>query len=445
MLDRTTTSADRREVPVHALCKGLYVYELDRPWLETPFLFQGFRIETDEELEMLRTYCQHVFVDVVRSDANALAEIDKGVASTVRKMNHQVLPPTRTRTTLSERDRVDAFGGDAFPDKSKFREMVRVAHEARSQAREAVDSAMEDTRLGHAVDVPALRDAVSKMTQSVIGNASAALWLTALKNVSEYTAIHCINVCVLSLAFARHVGLPVRELRSIGLGALLHDVGKARTPTEILEKPGRLTDEEYEIIKRHPEDGYQMVSEAGHVSPDALSIIRLHHERLCGTGYPFGLSGADIPQCVRIVSIVDVYDAMTTKRSYQNAKSPDTALKVLYEERGTTFDDNLVTHFIRCIGIFPVGSLVELDTGAIGLVVASSAHAHLQPTILMLRTPDGAPYEKRLLVNLASLNDDDRVRHGRRIVRGVDPHSTGIDIASVVAEEFDLESMVAGG
>ena len=429
-------------VPVHNLCKGLYVVELDRPWLGTPFLFQGFRIESDEELSTLQSWCKEVFVDPVRSDAEALAEAQKGIQPpSVQSQNR--LPPTgHGRPSLAERDRVDAFGDSAFPDREKFREMVRVAHEARSQARDAVHSAMDDTRLGHAVDVPALRNAVSKMTQSVIGNASAALWLTALKNISEYTAIHCINVCVLSLAFGRHLGLPVRELRSIGLGSLLHDVGKAKTPSEILDKPGALTEEEFEIIKRHPEDGYRMVSEAGHVSPQALDIIRLHHERINGGGYPLDLSGDQISRYVRIVSIADVYDAMTTNRSYQDAKSPDTALKVLYEGRGRAFDDELVTQFIRCIGIFPVGSLVELDTGAIGLVVASSTNAHLQPTVLMLRTPDGEPYEKRLLINLAQLEDDDRARVGHRIVRGLDATSTGIDIASIAQKEFGLDELV---
>lgn len=424
-------------VPVGSLCHGLYVAELDRPWLGTPFLFQGFTIKTDEELEQLREYCDSVRIDPARSDAEALAQATKGLARSPAEASALGIEGGRG---VSERDRVEAFGNKAFPSRAKFREMVRVAHDARLEARSAVDSAMEDVRLGHAVDVPSLRDAVGKMTQAVIGNASATLWLTALKNVSEYTAIHCINVCVVALAFGRHLGLPPRELRGIGLGALLHDVGKARTPSEILEKSGPLTEEEFEIIKRHPEDGYQMVAEAGNVAPSALEIIRLHHERISGRGYPFGLPAEEIPQHVRMVSIVDCYDAMTSKRSYSSARSPDTALKVLYEERGSDFDESLVSQFIRCIGIFPVGSVVQLDSGALGLVVASSANAHLRPTILMLRTPDGEPYEKRLLINLAS-EDEDLAPYGRRIARGVEPESTGIDIPSIVSQEFGLEAL----
>lgn len=199
------------------------------------------------------------------------------------------------------------------------------------------------------------------------------------------------------------------------------------------------TSEEFEIIKRHPEDGYVMVSEAGHVSQIALDIVRLHHERLDGGGYPLGLAGDSIPRHVRIVTIADVYDAMTSNRAYRDARSPETALKVIYEQRGLHLDESFATQFIRCIGIFPVGSVVELDTGAIGLVVASSVNAHLQPTVLLLRTPDGEAYEKRLLINLAG-EDQDLGRFGRRIARGVDPTEAGIDIAGVVSEEFGLEA-----
>lgn len=421
------------KVPVDALRHGLYVYQLDRPWIETPFLFQGFLISRDDELEMLREYCQHVIIDVKRSDDNALAGISKETQGKEKD--------TQSRPSLSERDRESAFGNKPFPRRARFRELVRIAHEARAQARNAIDHALHDARLGHAVDVPELRDAVAKMTRAVIGNASAALWLTTLKELSEYTAIHCINVCILSLTFGRHLGLSEAELRNLGIGSLLHDVGKARTPVEILEKPGPLTEEEFEIIKRHPEDGYRLMSDARHMSRQILDIIRLHHERMDGSGYPFGFSREEIPLHVRLVSIIDAYDAMTSDRTYQAAKSPDAALKVLYDTRGIRFDNRLVEHFIRCIGIFPVGSVVELDTGAIAVVVAQNPNTNLQPTILFLRTPDGEPFQKRLLVNLAALGEQEANRLGRRIIRGIDPGTAGIDVSEVTRQEFGLGDM----
>lgn len=420
------------KVPVAMLRHGLYVYQLDRPWIETPFMFQGFLISSDEELDTLREYCAHVIIDVTRSDENAVSDIDADAES--RDKGEDSVQPA----SLSERDRESAFGNKPFPRRERFRELVRIAHEARDQARTAIDSALSDARLGHAVDVPELREAVARMTRSVIGNASAALWLTTLKELSEYTAIHCINVCILSLTFGRHLGLSEAELRNLGIGSLLHDVGKARTPPEILEKPGSLTAEEFEIIKRHPEDGYQLMRDARHMSTQILDIIRLHHERMDGSGYPFGFTEEQIPTHVRLVSIIDAYDAMTSDRVYQSAKSPDAALKVLYESRGERFDNRLVEHFIRCIGIFPVGSVVELDTGAIAVVVAQNPNMHLQPTILFLRTPDGEPFQKRLLVNLAALSEQEASRFGRRIIRGLDPNTAGIDVPEVARQEFGL-------
>lgn len=421
------------KVPVGFLRHGLYVYELDRPWIETPFLFQGFRISSDDELAMLREYCSYVIIDVARSDEEAVTATESETRGEARDSTSA--PP------LSEHDRESAFGNKPFPRRDRFRELVRIAHQARDEARTAIDSALRDARLGHAVDVPELRNAVARMTRAVIGNASAALWLTTLKELSEYTAIHCINVCILSLTFGRHLGLSEAELRNLGIGALLHDVGKARTPPEILEKPGPLTEEEFEIIKRHPEDGYRLLSDARHMSRQILDIIRLHHERMDGSGYTFGHSGDDIPLHVRLVSIIDAYDAMTSDRVYQNAKSPDMALKTLYDARGQRFDNRLVEHFIRCIGIFPVGSVVELDTGAIAVVVAQNPNASLQPTILFLRTPDGEPFQKRLLVNLAALGEREADRLGHRIVRGLDPAAAGIDVPDVARHEFGLEDV----
>lgn len=425
------------EVPVDALRHGLYVVALDRPWTETPFLFQGFRIASDDELATLREYCQRVTIDVERSDDSAVSRVRTRLAGDgAGAVAEADAAPTA-------RDRARAFGDSAFPRRQRFRELVRVAHEARSHARHAVDAALHDVRLGQAVYLPTLRDAVGKMTRSVVGNASAALWLTTLKDRSEYLAIHCLNVCILSLAFGRHLELDEAELRSIGLGALLHDVGKARTPVEILDKPGALTREEFEIIKRHPEDGYRMISEARHVPKTVLDIIRLHHERIRGGGYPLGVKGKQIPRPVRLVSIADAYDAMTSDRSYQAARSPDAALRILYEERGERFDEGLVEQFIRCIGIFPVGSLVELDTGVLGVVVATNPNAQLQPTLLLLRTPDGKPFEKRLLVNLAATTGESGDKFGRRIVRGLDPASAGINPAEIAGTEFGLRDVSA--
>jgi HD-GYP domain-containing protein (c-di-GMP phosphodiesterase class II) len=224
---------------------------------------------------------------------------------------------------------------------------------------------------------------------------------------------------------------------NLGTGALLHDVGKTRTPEGILNKPGPLDPREYEIMKRHAEDGYQLLASGGGTSREVLEIVRLHHERVPGTGYPFGLKGDDIPLTVRIVAIVDTYDAMTSDRAYRDAIAADDALNQLYRYEHESFGADLVEAFIRCLGIFPVGSVVELDNGAVGIVVKTRPNARLQPTLRMVRTPDGEPYAKRLLVNLAEASPVDEPNPASRIARALTPASADIDIAAIVTAEID--------
>lgn len=422
------------EVPVDLLGHGLYVTALDRPWTETPFLFQGFRIASDDELETLRSYCRRVVIDVDLSDGDALAAARQAAE---RPQPQPARAPEAAKPADDEA--VEALGAGRFPDTARFRELVRAAHRGRTQARQVVDTVMRDIRLGRMIDGNAAREAVREMAGVVTASASAALWLTNLKDRDEYTSIHCVNVCILALAFGHHLGLPHDELRRLGVGALLHDVGKTLTPPEILNKPGALTAEEFEIIMRHPVDGHRIVAETGHVAREALEVIHLHHERRDGGGYPLGLAGDRIPRRVLITAIADSYDAMTTDRPNREAMAPDRVLQVLYNERSGSFGEDLVQEFIRSIGIFPVGSVVELDNGALGVVVASRADARLQPTVLLLRTPDGEPYDKRLLVNLAaSAGPQDPVRGARRIRRAREPGEAGVDVAALVASEFGL-------
>jgi putative nucleotidyltransferase with HDIG domain len=429
------------KLPVASLRPGLYVAALDRPWLETPFLFQGFAIQASDEVRTLREYCDFVYVDAEQSDPRELQvarrEAEQATARSARPAS-PTNPGAPTRVPEHEQTPLAAdTGGERFPSGQQFRESVAAAKAGRDEARQAVDRLMADLRLGKSVDSRAARQAVGELVTRVSADASAALWLTNLKNRDEYTSIHCVNVCVLALAFGLYLGLERNELVNLGTGALLHDVGKTRTPEGILNKPGPLDPREYEIMKRHAEDGYQLLASGGGTSREVLEIVRLHHERVPGTGYPFGLKGDDIPLTVRIVAIVDTYDAMTSDRAYRDAIAADDALNQLYRYEHESFGADLVEAFIRCLGIFPVGSVVELDNGAVGIVVKTRPNARLQPTLRMVRTPDGEPYAKRLLVNLAEASPVDEPNPASRIARALTPASADIDIAAIVTAEID--------
>jgi putative nucleotidyltransferase with HDIG domain len=437
--------ANKLKLPVDCLRPGLYVDALDRPWVETPFLFQGFTIRDEAEIRTLREYCRVVYVDAERSDRGPLAWARSSVSAAARGGGDGA-PAESVEPGDSSRPRRGPaherpFGNDRAPSDEHFRELVSAADEGRRQARRVVDDVMRDMRLGRSVDSRRTRKAVHDLVGRVSEDASAALWLTNLKNRDEYTSVHSVNVCVLALAFGLHLGFDRDALLRLGMGALLHDVGKTRTPPQILAKEGPLTRGEFAVVKRHAEDGYRLMQEAGGVPEEALQIIRCHHERVDGSGYPLGLAGDDIPVHVRIVGLADAYDAMTSDRSYQRALPADEALHRLYRGAGASFGTELVQEFIRCVGIFPVGSVVELDNGAVGVVVATRADARLQPTLLLVQSPDGERYRKRLLLNLAAEAPGEK-DSPRRIARALHPSQAGVDVAAIVASEFGLATTV---
>lgn len=271
---------------------------------------------------------------------------------------------------------------------------------------------------------------VNETVAIVTQHSNAALWITNLKNKDEYTAIHCINVCILAIAFANHLGIGGKQLKDIGLGALLHDIGKMCTPPEILNKPGSLTFEEFEIMKRHPVEGYEALISSGNIHEPVLSMVRNHHERISGNGYVGGLTGNQIDQPTMIIAIADVYDAMTSDRVYRSAMAPHESLNIIYEISPRDFGQTLAEEFIHCIGIYPVGSVVELASGALGVVFSAEYRHRLKPQVLLIRDPDGNNYDEPRIIDLAELTGKSSWRNWR-IERIIEPEDSGIDMAQI--------------
>jgi len=272
-----------------------------------------------------------------------------------------------------------------------------------------------------------------------MSNADALLWLTQLKNVDEYTTIHSLNVCIMTLAFGRCLGLGRPELNVLGLGALLHDLGKMHVPLEVLNKPGRLTKQEFELIKLHPVTGYKLLeSHKNHVPPQALQIVKSHHERNDGGGYTERLDGEIIPRFVKLVSIVDVYDAVTSERVYHKAETPQDAMNLIFKTSPHGFDRAMVEAFIKCIGIYPIGSMVELSTGQVGVLVGHTPGKKLRPMVLVVRDADGQMSKLRKLINLGSPTWDNDP-NAPRIMRMLEPGTYGIDPGMVLRSQLGLE------
>lgn len=426
------TSEDPELVRVDAadLAPGLYVAELDRPWAEVPVMFQGFQIADDEELDILRQHCAHVFVDPGRSRAEAIESLTPAESAGAQPSGGP--GPRRERSDVA-----DAFTDARQPDTDAFRGLVAEAQAERSEVLGFLDEAVRNLEAGGGVDTDGARDAVAELAALMSRNTTASLWLTNLRDRDEYTTRHAVNVCVLMLAFGTHFGFDRGELERFAMGALLIDIGMTRMPTELVHKRGPLTTEEWEVMRAHPQAGAEVVKEAGYVPGETLDIIQLHHERLDGSGYPFGLHAGQIPIHARLAGLFDTYDAMISPRVFQDATPPDRVLQYLLNEADGTFGITPVQQLIRCVGLYPVGSLVELDNGAAAVVLGSRPDARVRPTVLLVRTPDGDFFDKRIVLNLAA--DPERGGPSPRSVRRVlDPVAEDIDVPGIFAIEFGL-------
>ncbi|HEX6930206.1 MAG TPA: HD-GYP domain-containing protein [Gammaproteobacteria bacterium] len=411
---------DTRKVGVAELELGMYVAELDRPWTESPFLFQGFLIESEEDLEKLRTTCKFVIIDEERSGSD-----DKTI-----RLSMNARPGVNPQRSRSEWQRIASEERRV----SFQREFQRV-HATQARTRQYVDTMLTDARLGKAIDTDTAKAVVIELVDTITQDADTALWLTQLKQAHEYTAQHCVNVSILSIAFGAHLGYSKEQLKLIGLGALLHDVGKMKTPVEILDKPGRLTAEEFNVVKRHPVDGYEIMKATNQIPAQALQIIRFHHERISGRGYPDGLRGDQISTAVLITAICDVYDAITSERVYHHGIGADQGLHAMYQMAPSDFGRELVQEFIKCIGIYPVGSLVELGTGAIGVVMTKDPHNKLRPVVMLVRDARGKEYHPRRFVSLAAQTSLDR-NSDWSVKRIVDPKQIGLSMQRIAADEL---------
>ena len=356
---------------------GMYVCRLDRPWLETRYLFQGFHISNTRDIEELRQHCEYVFVDPERGESAALP-LKKGVNKG---------PSDKLMEVFKK-----ATGHERYPVVTSVEEEIGACRESRKHTLETVTNILEQLKAGHSIKLRAVRKAVNSLIGSIIRNPDAFFWLTRLKDKDNYAYAHCVDACGLAVAFGRHLGFSKPDLEDLAVGTLLFDVGKLQLPDGLLTKPGRLTDKEYRLIRHHVQFGVKMVGEMKGVNKAILSIILHHHERHNGTGYPRGIAGDKIPVNGRIAALVDCYDAITSERAYCRAVSAYDAIQLIYEWRDKDFQIDMVEPFIQCIGIYPTGTLVELSTGEVGIVLGQNRVRRLRPTVILVLDKDKIAY-----------------------------------------------------
>lgn len=418
--------AVRKKIDVQYLEMGMYVAELDRPWLGTPFLFQGFEIRSEAELLELKRLCKWVYVDTQSAFS---------ATSAPRPVAAPAPPPRQQPTVQTEAEQRVAReilkiinqprAQPVYTDKCEIEQEVSTAREHVSVARTLIYQILDDVRTGKNIDAISAKRVVGALAESVIRNPDALTCFIQLKNKDEYTAQHSMRVCILALAFGRHLGLDRETLEMLGAGALLHDIGKMKVPNEILNKPASLTDYEFSLMKSHVPRGVELLERMPGIPRPAIEVARCHHERYAGSGYISGLTGDQIGFFGMIGGIVDCYDAVTSDRAYRAGMSAHAALKQMYEWRGRDFHPGLVEQFIQCMGIYPIGSVVELNTGEVAVVVTMNRVRRLKPRVTLVLNANCAPYNTPVTVDLMNHKTSD----GRacEIDRVLEPGMYGID------------------
>jgi HD-GYP domain-containing protein (c-di-GMP phosphodiesterase class II) len=255
------------------------------------------------------------------------------------------------------------------------------------------------------LDIHAVKMVIRECVDSILRNAAAMLWLARIKNSDEYTAEHSLRVAILGIALGKELGLPVYQLEQIGICGMLHDVGKIKVPSEILNKPGALTVEEMRVMQSHAAEGRRLLMSNQQITHAAVDVAYSHHERLDGKGYPRGLDASKIPYFAKIIAVVDSYDAINSDRVYSKGKSSLESLRILYDSANSHFDENMVGCFIRLIGICPPGEIVELNSGEIGIIIGCSPGNKLKPKVLRVLNAD-KKICKEIVIDLAKMTNN---------------------------------------
>lgn len=374
-----------QKLDVKDLKLGMYVCELDRPWTDTPFIFQGFFLDSEEQIAELRKLCDYVVIDLLRQRDEVSGIFRSPIAQRQR--------PTNTSKTFFGKDYdPDDLPPEVYPIQHEVEHEMDGARAARKEAENALEQIVRDIKHGRKPAITPAREAVSSMVESVIRNPNASVWLTHLKDLDSYTYAHAVDVTAYLLVFGRHLGLPKEELRVLGLGGLLLDIGKSALPLPLLQKRNPLNEQEYHAVRDHVAHGVRMVRQMDGVPKRVLEMVQGHHERFDGSGYPLGVQGKEIPTFCRMAAIVDTFDAITSERPYAEPMSCHEALRKLYDWRGKQFHVALVEQFIECLGIYPVGTIVELSTGEVAIVLSQNRYRQLRPRLVLILDKDKKPY-----------------------------------------------------
>jgi putative nucleotidyltransferase with HDIG domain len=358
----------KKKIKVDQLKIGMFIHDFNCGWMDHPFLSNRAKVNDEKTIKKIIKHGIHeVYIDtdcgLDVDDAPTEEEVHQKIQTEINKVAKPQMDQENT-TVVQE-------------------ELVK-AKEIVTEATQTVQTLMEEIRMGNQLDLEKADQVVEKMVGSVFRNKDALALLGRIKKTDEYTFYHSVSVSVLMISFAKHLGLDAPSIKMIGIGGLLHDIGKMHISSDILNKPGKLTEEEFSEIMKHAEYSHSILDQNPGINEISVQVASQHHERFDGTGYPNGLKGDEISKYGKMAAIVDVYDAIPSDRCYRKGMLPAEAMKKLYEWSEHHFDKVFVEHFISCMGIYPVGTLVSIKHGLLGIVLDPGNKSLLHPTVRVI-------------------------------------------------------------
>lgn len=388
-----------KKIEVSQLRNGMYIHELCSSWMSSPFWQKSFLIDSPDQIKKIKdAKIRHAWIDTSKGLDVLVVTVDD-----VEEELVEIETPVEIET------KAEPVSFDSIESVSMDAELGRAAKIV-GKSKQAVFSMFSEARMGNAIDADNAMPLVEEIASSVMRNPGALIGLVRLKTADDYTYMHSVAVCALMIALSRMLGLDDKQTREAGLAGLLHDIGKMAVSGEILNKPGKLTDEEFVAVKEHPSEGYKMLLEATGIGEIALDVCLHHHEKMDGTGYPKGLAGDQISLYAKMGAVCDVYDAITSNRPYKQGWCPAESLKKMSEWSKGHFDPAVFQAFVKSIGIYPVGTLVRLQSGRLGVVVEQQTGKSLMlPKVRVFFSTKSSAYITPVLLDLAGPGLQDKI------------------------------------
>ncbi|MDD5329244.1 MAG: HD-GYP domain-containing protein [Sulfuricella sp.] len=397
-----------KKIDVAQLRPGMHIHDLNCGWMDHPFLRGSFKVTRDKDIEKIVGYgIREVYIDT-----------DKGFDAPEAREESEV------RADLEHQMREVAVKAKPAPAASLGDELGK-AQKVHREANRIVHSILQDSRIGKQIELEQVEPVVEQLTDSIFRNKDALLSLARIKQKDDYTFLHSVSVGTLLISFCRALELDRDTIRLAGIGGLLHDVGKMKVPDAILNKPGKLTEAELRTMKSHVVHSRDILSETPGIAQASLDVAAQHHERHDGSGYPLGLKGSEMSVYGQMAAIVDVYDAITSERCYHKGMEPTVALRKMFEWSKFHFNPELVHAFVRTIGIYPVGTLVMLESGKIGIVIEQREQNLVQPLVRVVFNARKGYYVEPEDIDLSRPLG---MGGGDRVVSHESPAKWGIDV-----------------